>query len=456
MRQKYDDLPCSAVRLRGDAVCGTLDYDRQMIGIGGASPAPIPGRVRPAMRVLGKRLIRVFLQEYFFVYPDHGVFDWSRLDAFMDSLEETGCQVMASICLKPKVLYPRVDPKIFMPNDPAEWQALVRALVRRYSVERPLVTYWGVLNEINIGEDGGCPHEIKNPDDYFAYYQMTVSAIREACPGIKVGGPSLAGYDAPYMERFAALCREHHVPVDFLSYNIYSGSPAVHTDAARKACALAAALDGQVEVYQTELNNWFPDHYVQEVCYSGRYSASLAAILMDLNDTPLSGSFQFDMYDALVNPDDFEQFYSRVPFMLHHWNEVPHRFGLFDQEGRVRPQYFVYRLLDKMKGERLSTVSETPDIRAAACRVQGGYRLLMTNYNEEASTDRVAEVCLSGIRRGAYRLRVYRIDDERHWEDASLSLLPTEDRPTYALENFSCHVLLPADSVALFCLEPEA
>ena len=449
MNQKYDSLKMIRAQVQADRAQGMLDYHRQMVGIGGSNAAPMPEPVRKPVAALKRKMVRVFLQEYFFVYPDHNVFDWSRLDAFMDSLAETGCQVMASICLKPHVLYPVIDPRVFMPNDVNEWQKLVEELVRRYSVERKLVTHWGILNETNIGEDGGCPHEIRDPDDYYHFYVMTAAAVRKAWPEAKVGGPSTAGMDAAFVGRFVELCEKNHTPLDFICYNIYSGDPEDHVSAALQAHEMVRKLDHTVEVYQTELNTWFPHAYVEEAAYSGRYAASLAAVLMELNDTPITGSFQFDMYDTYVDPDDFEKFYSKVPFMLRHWNEIPHRFGLFDLDGRVRPQYFVYKLLSEMEGERLACTAEDEQIRMAAAQKDGTYRVLLTNYGLKSTEDKVVNLMFSQVRRGLYRLEVFRIDDQREGLKNPFAMEPVESRLTFILPEYSAHILLPADSVTL-------
>lgn len=454
MHHKYDLIERSTVSVHCERQSGVLDYGRQMIGIGGSNACPIPEPVRKPVAELGHCMIRVFLQEYFFIYPDHDVFDWTRLDAFMDSVAQTGCQVLASICIKPKPLYPEVNPRIFMPNDMEEWKRVIRALVRRYSVERRLVTYWGVLNEINIGENGGCPHEIPDPEDYYAFYRETVDAIVSAWPDAKVGGPSLAGFDEAYLRRFVELCARDGTQMDFVSYNIYSGNPKEHADAACKAKEIVAGVPGNVEVFQTELNTWFPDAYVEETAYSGRYAASLAAVLMELNDSPITGSFQFDMYDVYVDPDDFERFYSITPFMLRHWNEIPHRFGLFDMDGRVRPQYFVYWMLREMHGERLETQSDSAEVRVSASVRGTAYQVLLTNYGEKASQDRVIHLNFSAIERGRYRLEVYRIDDAHgRMKEASAPAL-TESRLTFALPDYSMDLLLTADSVTLVRLVP--
>lgn len=449
MKQKYDSLERMRIDVDAAYKQGSLDYNRQMIGIGGASHLPVPESIRTHIRALKHNMVRVFLQEYFFIYPEHGRFDWSRLDAFMDSVAELGVNVLASICIKPRVLYPRLDPTVYMPNDIDEWRMVIQELVKRYSIERKLVTHWAVANEINIGESGGCPHEIKNPDDYYEFYKLTSKAILDAWPDAKVGGPSVAGFDYDYLASFVKRCCEDETPLDFISYNIYSGDPEQHVNAACRARELADRRSADVEVYQTELNTWFPDAYVEEAAYSSRYAASLAAVLMELNDTPITGSFQFDMYDEYVDPDDFEKFYTITPFMLHHWNELPHRFGLFDFDGRVRPQYFVYQMLQNAQGERISAIVHDKSMRAAASVKTDGYALIINNFNKDADTDCVADIHMSGIERGLYRLEIYRIDDAAHWDANSIQLSPAESRLTYVLPAFNIHVLMPANSVAL-------
>ncbi|MDR0474396.1 MAG: hypothetical protein LBH43_12080 [Treponema sp.] len=114
------------------------------------------------------------------------------MDAYIDAVHAMGGSIMASICIKPNVLYPTVDEAVWMPNNVAEWQDVIRALVVRYSREKPYVSHWAIANEMNIGEWGGCPYYIKSPDDYFEYYKITAKPIREALPDVQIGGPSCA------------------------------------------------------------------------------------------------------------------------------------------------------------------------------------------------------------------------------------------------------------------------
>lgn len=54
----------------------------------------------------------------------------------MDALAATGAQVLATVNLKPPVLFPTVDQSAWRPTDVAEWQRVIYALV-----ERPIVTH---------------------------------------------------------------------------------------------------------------------------------------------------------------------------------------------------------------------------------------------------------------------------------------------------------------------------
>ena len=121
------------------------------------------------IRGLKPRWIRIFIQEFFRIYPDHGRFDWSRLDPYMEALARTGARIVGAVTIKPPVLFPQVRHDLWQPTDEAEWQGVLFALVRRYSVEHPLVTHWEIGNETDIGESGGTPYLIPDPEAYTAF-----------------------------------------------------------------------------------------------------------------------------------------------------------------------------------------------------------------------------------------------------------------------------------------------
>ncbi|MBI4604633.1 MAG: hypothetical protein HY721_21945, partial [Planctomycetes bacterium] len=145
-RPDFSALPVADVTVDLTADLGPFEPWRHAIGHGGINAAPLPDRVVAGISRLRPRRIRVFIQEFFRVYPERDRLDWSRLDPYMDALARTGATVVAAITIKPKPLYPAVDQRVWRPNDVAEWQRVVAALARRYSVEKRIVSHWEIGN----------------------------------------------------------------------------------------------------------------------------------------------------------------------------------------------------------------------------------------------------------------------------------------------------------------------
>jgi hypothetical protein len=149
--------------------------------------------------------------------------------------------------------------------------------------------------------------------------------------------------------------------------------------------------------------------------------------------------------------------------MYHHWNEVPHRFGLFGVNGAVRPQYFVYRMLAMMGGRRLRANCDATDVRVLASSGGGRGRdsvtataILIVNCDRAASKDRILNIRVSNLKPGQRSLLVCRIDRGQSWSAQTLELLPTEHRDVDVQERFAFQVFAPGDSVTLVTLGPQA
>src|SRR4051812_12762077 len=109
MEESILTLPRDEVEVDAEAAQGPLEWWRHTLGHGGINAVPLPSRVVEGVRKLQPRLTRIFLQEFFRIYPDHDRFHWSRLDPYMDALARTGTKVVAAITIKPSVLFPKID-----------------------------------------------------------------------------------------------------------------------------------------------------------------------------------------------------------------------------------------------------------------------------------------------------------------------------------------------------------
>ncbi len=76
------NMPVANVDVDARADGGPLELWRHSVGHGGVNSEPLPEPVVAGAAKLRPRLIRIFIQEFFCVYPERGKFDWSRLDPF--------------------------------------------------------------------------------------------------------------------------------------------------------------------------------------------------------------------------------------------------------------------------------------------------------------------------------------------------------------------------------------
>ena len=457
----YSLLDRETVHVDVGARRGPVELWRHTLGVGGINTSPLPPRVVEGAAALRPRLVRIFMQQFFDIYPEHGRFDWSRLDPYMDSLAATGAKVVAAICLKPGPLFDQVDHAAWMPNDVSEWQRVVRALVRRYSVERDLVTHWEIGNETDIGEDGGSPFLIPDPDDYAAFYHLTAPAIRAAAPHVKVGGTAACWVSNEPLPGFVAHCRRNDVPLDFISWHIYNDDWSRHAAGVVEGGRLVADFpDPRPELMVTEWSTSFEAVSVVEQAYDPRRAALVAASILAMEAASGAASpvwsFYYHLWDQVCDPGEFAPFFSAkgVEHMLRHWNEVPHRFGLFGERGDVRPQYFVYQLLGMLGDTQVGHEVSSGDLHAYAATGPGSVSALVVNTNLDRATcrDRIITLRYSGLAPGPKKLTLYRIDDERRWRPDTLVQQPLEERVVATGDRFEHQLLLPAHTVALATL----
>ena len=433
---------------------GAFEWWRHSIGDGGINPHPLPERVVRGAQKLQPLLIRVFIQEFFYVYPEHGVFDWSRLDPYMDALESTGAKVVASICIKPKVLYPEIDQSKWIPNNVTEWQNVIHEMVKRYSVDRPIVTHWEIGNETDIGEWGGCPYLITEPKDYHEYYEMTIKPILEAFPNAKVGGPAIANCSNELMSGFIELCGKKGTRLDFISWHLYCDDLKLHAGYIEKMKKYLKNYPyKQLEMMVTEVNKSFDPVSVEDLAFEAKRAAISAAIFLTQMDAGLDWSFYYHVWDRTCYPEDFVNFYADPYIMIKHWNEIPHRFGMFGVNQEVRPQYFVYQMMGRLGNQRVAASSNDSDLIVRGVSGEGKVSTLIINYNEQSSSDLIVSIDFTGLIPGRKMLKTYRIDNEHRWSSENLELLPVEQREIVSRDTFNCQVYSPGDSVLFLILE---
>jgi len=117
---------------------------------------------------------------------------------------------------------------------------LCEALARHCRDQNFQVAAWKVCNEPDIGEKGGTPHYFRDAADYNQFYTRTVNGLLRGDPDAQVGGPAVASPDRFLIEGLIAHSATHGVPLHFLSWHLYSDSPAAHAGTLAKQRARLA------------------------------------------------------------------------------------------------------------------------------------------------------------------------------------------------------------------------
>ena len=263
---------------------------------------------------------------------------------------------------------------------------------------------------------------------------------------------------------------QQDIRLDFISWHCYSSNPERHVLGIEKAKARLAKFSRTPEMLYTEWSTSFTSvrdgldrHHigapqymsVQEMASDPYRAASVAASILRMLEAGLDWSFYYHLWDQCFYPEQFRPFFSDdgLRLMYEHWNEVPHRFGLFGVEGEVRPQYFVFQLLTHLQDQRVAADSPDPRLRVLATQGENTVSILLVNFDLNSSTDLIAQLRLSTPHTGEKMLSVYRVDGNHTWFEGTLELQFTERRTVVVENTFRCQVLLPANSVALVKLE---
>ncbi|WP_150275444.1 GH39 family glycosyl hydrolase [Paenibacillus tepidiphilus] len=289
-------------------------------------------------------------------------YNWSYVDKLYDFLLEQGVRPFVELSYMPSQLARSRETlfwwkgNISPPANPAQWEALIREFIRhclnRYGAEEVKQWYFEVWNEPDLA--GVCWAGSK--EEYFAFYESTVHAIKSVMPGLRTGGPAM-GYGSlwndTWAEDFLEYCREREVPLDFFSFHIYSEYPKLKSEEDRLTRIMApsfykesidrlrrkmkASLYEEVELHITE---WNFSLYDRNLLHDTMFMAPFVIYhtMNTLGDAKAMGFWSFtDIFEESIVPAS--PFYGG--------------FGLINRDGLKKPAYYAFELMQKLGDELL-------------------------------------------------------------------------------------------------------
>jgi xylan 1,4-beta-xylosidase len=99
-------------------------------------------------------------------------------------------------------------------------------------------------------------------------------------------------------------------------------------------------------------------------------------------DAGLTASAYYQIRDCYVDQAMFSRFLSArgTANMARWWNEMPQYDGLYDNQDRVRPAYYAFKLLSLIKGQQLPVTTAMPAIKAFAARQEHWVNVVLWNF----------------------------------------------------------------------------
>ena len=316
-------------------------------------------------------------------------FCFTYLDRVMDAYLENGLEPFLELGFMPEKLASSGQTLFYWkahtvpPKDPGEWCRLVKETLKHLATRygRSRVENWPceIWNEPNL--PGFWEHADKAK--YLELYRITVQAVREVLPAMRVGGPAICGGTGSqqWIADFLAFCRDEKLPVDFVTRHAYLGQNPEH-----KSRYLYHRMNAP-EVLIAEMQesrdiiDSFPEYkgipmYITEfnTSYSpfcpihdtNQNAAACAALLARLGDVA-------DGYSYWTFGDVFEE--QGIPNRPFHGG-----FGMMANGLIPKPTLWTFAFFSNLRGECVLRNEHAVVLR----REDGGYEAVLWNLAGEA------------------------------------------------------------------------
>jgi xylan 1,4-beta-xylosidase len=396
-----------------------IDLTRYALGQGGLSDKPMFEAHVEQIAQLHPQTIRIFVQEYFDLYPRHHRYNWTALDKVIETVLATKAKPLLCLCFKPKALYPKIDQTIVHPTSYKEWDELIYRLVRHCNRDKKFgIEYWEIANEPDIGEDGGCPY-LFQPADYVTYYEHTARAILRADPKAKVGGPALAGYNSEIGTALIERCGTNETPLHFFSWHVYDSQPESFRKSIREVKAKLGRFP-KLQSTETIIDEWNMslDEPVLDPAFQ---PAFVLETTLGFFEERLSRSGYYHIQDAFVDESRAAKFLSQkgAAFGARWWNDLPQYDGLYDNQGQVRPTFYAFKLLSLVRGQKLTISGATPDVKGFAAKNGRQVNAVIWNFPSDGKgEEQEVTVRISASKKGRFTLT--RLEPRSHFNQLEL------------------------------------
>ena len=295
---------------------------------------------------------------------------------------------------------------IHPPKDFQKWAVICEHIIRHYTEGwangfKMKMEYWEIWNEPDLHWNNGhvSPTWSGTKEQFFEFYHVAATHLKNCFPNLKIGGPALAG-DLEWAEDFLAHLK---APLDFFSWHCYSHSVEKMVAKSQKVRELLDKYG--FEKAESILNEW---NYVlgwhgDDIVYSHEQRRKIKGASFSLAAMCACQNSSIDMlmyYDA--RPNEF-------------WN------GMFDDMviGRVLKGYYPFPMFNTLYrlGNSVEALSDENTVYVGAAMNGERAAVVLTHFVDEESEAKDVSIELSGFGgESGTELEIYLLDDAHDLE----------------------------------------
>ncbi len=390
---------------------------------GGEESLDMLAPVVSEVRALKPKLIRLdHLYDHYDVVGKNGselTFNWSKLDAAVDTILQTGAKPLLALSYMPSVI--AKDGNITNPpNNWDEWALVVQKTVEHYSgrgAKNINGIYYEVWNEPDLAQFGSWKYG--GEKSYITLYRYaSIGASRaQNVNGFNLGGPATTGL---YKSWILALVGSGN-RVNFLSWHTYQRDPLQFAKDQEDLISWLLPYPNFTLIPQLITEFGFTGD--KSTQYGGTYAAAHAAsVIRQLISGGPTYAFSFQPKDGPHQEDGSG------------WGLLTH-----EANGKKpKPRYYIYSFIDAMAGQRVSISGEGTWVTGFASTRDGVIRLLLVNFDSRGTHTENVPVTFGNLTPGTYKLR------QRFFlgSDATFTETVTE-------QSLQRDILMPASSVVM-------
>ncbi|MBI4067708.1 hypothetical protein HY407_04975 [Candidatus Gottesmanbacteria bacterium] len=361
---------------------------------GGEEPPPMLKNVVADIKALNPSYIRIdhIYDLYLVVSKADGrlKFDFTKLDETVSHILATGALPFLSLSYMPTDV--AVDGNTTSPpNNWTDWETIVRETIEHYSGRNNknlANVYYEVWNEPDLFGNWSTSGE----RDYRLLYFHSVVAANQSRDSntFFIGGPAYTHLNSNFMSEFMKYVSSNNLRLDFLSWHRYTTDPSVFLVEAQKARNILSNYPNYAN-RPLVISEWGIDSE-NNPFYDTSVSAAfdITAIKEMLGLVKLA--FAFEIKDG-PSPEG-KAYWGR-------WGLITHKQG-----GLVKkPRYHALKMLDNMKGARVSLRGEGSWVRGFATKDGETIIVILANYDKEGLHAENVPVTFNSLPSSYYTLK---------------------------------------------------